>query len=62
MNDTSDTIWTRVTGLRVKQLIQYSDFTSESCSSVVRAFAHGAIPHGGPIEPFLVPASAPRMV
>ena len=35
------------------------------CSSVVRAFAHGAmvvnsIHHGGPIEPYLVPASAPR--
>ena len=38
------------------------------CSSVVRAFAHGAMGHridpswGGPIELFLVPASAPRMV
>ena len=37
------------------------------CSSVVRAFAHGAmdrgsILHGGPIELFLVPASAPRLV
>ena len=30
------------------------------CSSVVRAFAHGA--WGGPIELFLVPASAPRLV
>ena len=35
------------------------------CSSVVRAFAHGAMGHridpswGGPIELFLVPASAP---
>ena len=34
------------------------------CSSVVRAFAHGAMGHridpswGGPIELFLVPASA----
>ena len=38
------------------------------CSSVVRAFAHGAMGHridpswGGPIELFLVPASAPRLV
>ena len=36
------------------------------CSSVVRAFAHGAMgcridpSWGGPIELFLVPASAPR--
>ena len=38
------------------------------CSSVVRAFAHGTMGHridpswGGPIELFLVPASAPRLV
>ena len=38
------------------------------CSSVVRAFAHGAIGRridpswGGSIELFLVPASAPRLV
>ena len=38
------------------------------CSSVVRAFAHGAMGHridpssGGPIELFLVPGSAPRLV
>ena len=38
------------------------------CSSVVREFAHGAMGHridpswGGPIELFLVPASAPRLV
>ena len=38
------------------------------CSCVVRAFAHGAMGHwidpswGGPIELFLVPASAPRLV
>ena len=37
------------------------------CSSVVRAFAHGAMGRqidpswGGPIELFLVPASAPRL-
>ena len=38
------------------------------CSSVVRAFADGAMGHridpswGGPIELFLVPVSAPRLV
>ena len=38
------------------------------CSSVVREFAHGAMGRGidpswgGPIELFLVPASAPRLV
>ena len=37
------------------------------CSSVVRAFAHGAMGHRidpswWTIEPFLVPASAPRLV
>ena len=38
------------------------------CSSVVRAFAHGAMAcridpsWGGPIELFLVPPSAPRLV
>ena len=38
------------------------------CSSVVRTFAHGAMGRridpsfGGPIELFLIPASAPRLV
>ena len=38
------------------------------CSSVVRAFAHGTMGRridpswGGPIELFLVPVSAPRLV
>ena len=33
------------------------------CNSVVRAFARvGSILHGGPIELFLVPASAPRLM
>ena len=38
------------------------------CSSVVRAFAHGVMGRridpslGGPIDLFLVPASAPRLV
>ena len=38
------------------------------CSSVIRAFAHGAMGRridpswGGPIVLFLVPASAPRLV
>ena len=43
-------------------------FYGASCSSVVRAFAHGAMgcridpSWGGPIELFLVPASTPRLV
>ena len=42
--------------------------TGARCSSVVRAFAHGTMGRridpswGGPIELFLVPASAPRQV
>ena len=42
--------------------------TGARCSSVVRAFAHGAMGRwidpswGGPIELFLVPASAPRLM
>ena len=31
------------------------------CSSVVRAFAHGAMGRHGVIELFLVPASAPKL-
>ena len=43
-------------------------FLGASCSSVVKAFAHGAMGRridlswGEPIELFLVPASAPRPV
>ena len=43
-------------------------FVGARCSSVVRVFAHGAMGRqidpswGGPIELFLVPASAPRLV
>ena len=43
-------------------------FQGARCSSVVRAFAHGVMGRqidpswGGPIELFLVPASAPRLV
>ena len=49
-------------------LIEYFDMDLQAVrSSVVRAFAHvqcvvGSILHGGPIELFLVPASAPRLV
>ena len=45
-----------------------SDNLGARCSSVVRAFAHGAMGRridpswGGHIELFLVPASAPRLV
>ena len=47
-------------------LISTSD--GARCSSVVRAFDHGAMGRqvdpswGGPIELFLVPASAPQLV
>ena len=43
-------------------------YVGARCSSVVRALAHGVMGHridpswGGPIELFLVPASAPRLV
>ena len=43
-------------------------FEGARCSSMVRAFAHGAKGRridrswGGPIELYLVPASAPRLV
>ena len=54
----------------------YDEFVSKNrlrtmgarCSSVVGAFAHGAMGRridpswGGPIELFLVPAGAPRLV
>ena len=45
----------------------FPPYLGERCSSVVRAFAHGALSRqidpswGGPIELFLVPASAPRL-
>ena len=45
-----------------------SDIWGARCSSVVRAFAHGAMGRridpswGGPIELFLIPVSAPRLV
>ena len=45
-----------------------SQLARARCSSMVRAFAHGAMGHwidpswGGPIELFLIPASAPRLV
>ena len=55
------------TPLNVK-LVAIDEHAWTRCSSVVRAFAHGAmgrrIDHswGGPIELFLVPASALRLV
>ena len=45
-----------------------SKWSRARCSSVERAFAHGAMGRpidpswGGPIELLLVPASAPRLV
>ena len=52
----------------IKQWILAPYNTGARCRSVVRAFAHGAMGRridpswGGPIELFLVPASAPRLV
>ena len=49
-------------------LLGLSVITGARCSSVVRAFAHGAMGRridpswGESIELFLVPASAPRLV
>ena len=49
-------------------LMYNSDLCGARCGSVVRAFTHGAMGRrvdpswGGPIELFLVPASAPRLV
>ena len=43
-------------------------YTGATCSSVVSVFAHGVMDRrinpswGGPIELFLVPTSAPRLV
>ena len=48
--------------------LSYFSFQGVRCSSMVRAFAHGAMGHridpswGGPIELFLVPSNAPRLV
>ena len=50
------------------QILLFLSVQGTRCSSVVRAPAHGAMGHridtswGGPIELFLVPASAPRLV
>ena len=51
-----------------RQSWSIGEVSGARCSSVVRAFAHGAMgrridpPWCGPIELFLVPASAPRLV
>ena len=48
--------------------LSYFSFQGVTCSSVVRAFVHGAVSRridpswGGPIELFLLPACAPRLV
>ena len=55
-------------GHEFQQDVLFSLGAGARCSSVVRAFAHGAMGHridpswGGPIELFLVPASPPRLV
>ena len=54
--------------LHIHCLLSVSLGVGARCSSVVRAFAHGAMGRridpswGGPIELFLVPASAPRLL
>ena len=54
--------------LKVSHTIEVTRLYGARCSSVVRAFAHGAMGRridpswGGPIVLFLVPASAPRLV
>ena len=62
---------TEAGGIRALDLLWAGDGTEVRrvrCSSVVRAFAHGAMGRridpswGGPTELFLVPASAPRLV
>ena len=51
-----------------EEVRQISLCTGAKCISVVRAFTHGAMRRridpssGGPIDLFLVPASAPRLV
>ena len=60
-------------GLITEYVVMFKHFkvsgiTGARCSSVVRAFAHGAMGRridpswGGPMDLFLVPASAPRLV
>ena len=52
----------------IKSNVDSNQAQGARCSSVVRAFARGAMGRridpswGGPIELFLVPASAPRLV
>ena len=58
-------MWTRLTEVL---FVLFTSSPGAGRSSVVRAFAHGAMGRridpswGGPIELFLVPASAPRLV
>ena len=56
-------------GRKVDSVVKWCKYiVGARCSSVVRTFAHGAMGRrvdpswGGPIELFLVPASAPRLV
>ena len=59
---------THVVTTHLKHTVLNSTLRGARCSSVLRAFAHGAMGRrigpswGGPIELFLVPASAPRLV
>ena len=61
-------IYTRVCVCTNLDGMMLRTFSRVRCSSVVTAFAHGAMGRridpswGGPIELFLIPASAPRLV
>ena len=53
--------------IKPKRICAHSSEGGARCSSVVRAFVHGAMGrrtnlYGGPIELFLVPACDPRLV
>ena len=60
----------QLTGCEQSQTVRraFKHWAGARCGSVVRAFAHGAMGRrinpswGGPIELFLVPVSAPRLV
>ena len=60
--------WAVATTDKIGRFVTVYTDSGARCSSVVRAFAHGAMGRridpswGGPIELFLVPASAPRLV
>ena len=46
----------------VKTIEIEDELRGARCSSMIRAFAQGVIPHGGPIELILVAANARQLV